>query len=886
MKIRFAVHIVIPLLILFSGLSVIAMQYAVSERYDIKSIREEARNHFRLVNSQIRESANKQLGPDDLEKLNNQLRSMRSTQGDLELAVVVDESNVILASTDARQIRQPFSELPVLSSMAAQIDRDAHVDEALSEIDKNDLIRGVFPFELLDNPQSGEYPEAGLVAIVLNKQHALQIMQEKRLAVATYSGLLLALMTVLLWFFMSRFLVLPLQKLISTVRSFAKGDYSVSANLKQDNEMGEISSLLDSLAMITKEREKAEASRNRLAQIVEESVSEIYIVEAENYQILNANSAARRNLGYSLEDCQTLFPWDIIESVTEDTFDQVSAPLRNGDVAFFEFESRHRRKDGSTYPVHVVSQYMATQTPPVFVAIAQDITERKRQEQNVQLRDRAIAELDVGVSILDAKKPTYPIVYVNRRLCEMSGYSAEQLLFNGAELLRDEKLNSVELPRLNASIKKGKPAQGVMNYRRRDGTGFVGDVTLSPVHGSEGELTHYIAIIQDITERLETEARLHRSQKIEAIGQLAGGVAHDFNNLLSVIIGNIEFLKLSVYNDKHVHLLNQADVAAQMGARLTRKLLRFAKQDQLEPVVLDANEQVREAMNLLRTTIGENYHLRFALARDLWRIRADPGGVENAVINLTLNARDAMPEGGRILIETCNVSLDDGDVNELLGVLPGDYIRLSVADSGVGMTPEIKERIFEPFFTTKDVGENTGLGLASTYGFAQQSGGNVVVDSKAGSGATISLLLPRYDETRDIQRPADEPAVSTAQKNGRVLVVEDDDMVRDLTVERLHVLGYHTTQAANGPDAIALLQQNEHYDLVLTDLVMDGRMSGYDVADWVRLHHPECKVLLTSGYSDERVHDVQSTSGCLPLLQKPYKMAELQDAIDVLLVGD
>ena len=217
--------------------------------------------------------------------------------------------------------------------------------------------------------------------------------------------------------------------------------------------------------------------------------------------------------------------------------------------------------------------------------------------------------------------------------------------------------------------------------------------------------------------------------------------------------------------------------------------------------------------------------------------------------------------------------------------MPGDYIQLSVSDTGVGMTREIKERIFEPFFTTKDVGDNSGLGLASTYGFAQQSGGNVIVDSKAGSGAVISLLLPRYEETSDVQLPADEPTESPVEKKGRVLVVEDDDMVRDLTVERLHVLGYLTTQAANGPDAIALLQQPERYDLVLTDLVMDGRMSGYDVADWVRQYHPGCKVLLTSGYSEERVH-AQSSSDSLPLLQKPYKMAELQAAIVSLFVEE
>ena len=886
MKIRFAVHIVIPVFILLFGLSLIAMQYVVSYRFDRNAIHEEAGNRARLLRSRIALSANEALEPDRLAGLSDELRSMKRMMSDLELAVVVDESDYILASTDTQWIKRPFNELPELSQIALQIIRSNLIDGVLSEIDENHRMYGVFPFELPSGNGLSEQAETGLIGFVLSQQRMMQILQDKRLAIAAYSGLLLALMTVLLWFFMSRFLILPLQRLISTVRSFAMGDFSVSANLKQENEMGEISSLLDSLATINNDREKAQASRNRLAQIVEESVSEIYIADADNYSILNANRAARKNLGYSVEDCQTLMPWDFVEAVTEQNMNQLIAPLRNGVISFLEFETEQRRKDGSTYPVHAVLQFMATQTPPVFTAIVQDITESKRQEQDVNLRDRAIEELDVGVSIIDATKPENPFVYVNRRLCEMSGYPAEQLLGNGPDVLRDEQLNIDELRKLRNSIAKGEPTQGILHFERKDGTGFTGDISMSPVHSAEGDLTHYIAIVRDITARLETEARLNRSQKIEAIGQLAGGVAHDFNNLLSVIIGNIEFLKASVSNEKHLLLLSQADVAAQMGARLTRKLLSFAKQDQLEPVVLDANEQVREAMNLLRTTIGENYHLTFALARDLWRIRADPSGIENAVINLSLNARDAMPEGGQILIETCNVSLDGGDVHESLGVMPGDYIQLSVSDSGHGMTREIKERIFEPFFTTKDVSKNTGLGLASTYGFAQQSGGNVLVDSRAGSGAVISLLLPRYEDKSDVQSLVDNDGINPSVGGCRVLVVEDDEMVRDVTVQRLHALGYLTTQAANGPEAIDLLQHDEHYDLVLTDLVMDGGMSGFEVADWVQEHHPECKVLLTSGYSEETVHDGLSTIANSPLLQKPYKMADLQQAVSALLAGD
>ncbi|ASJ74044.1 hybrid sensor histidine kinase/response regulator [Granulosicoccus antarcticus] len=881
MKIRFTVLAIFPLMVLLAGLLVITMQYAVSYQFDSAAVHGKSASHFQVISAQLKASASGGPNETQFESLSGEMRWLKSTMRDLQIAVVLDDTETIIDSSDPQAIGRSLNEFPGLNDFATQFSRESLLGGQLYNIGDGGLAYGVLAFELPGNA-AGSNPEIGLIGLILDQRQLVSILKKKRLSIAGYSTLILFIVTVTFWILLGRFFIDPLLRLRSTIRSFSKGDYSVSANLVQGNEMGEISLLLDSLASIHREKDKAEASRNRLAQIVEDSVSEIYVADAKSYKILNANRAARENMGYSLEECVDLMPWDFVGDLTEQNVGEVVALLSRGDLDFYNFETTHKRKDGSIYPVQASLQIMTNQSPPVVAAMVQDMTERNRQQEDVRLRDRAIEELDVGVGIVDVRKAGRPIVYVNRHLCEMTGYTAEQLIGSGPEIFRDEDHNDDGVCKIDAALAKGDPVQVLMTYKRKTGTKYIVDLYLSPVHDTEGHLTHYVGIIRDVTKKLETEAQLNRSQKIEAIGQLAGGVAHDFNNLLSVIIGNIEFLKCEADDEHQKELLNQADAAAQMGARLTRKLLSFAKQDQLEQLVLDVNEQIQEAMSLLRTTIGDNYSLDSSLDPDLWHICADPTGIENAVVNLTLNARDAMPEGGLIMIETHNVSIGADEAGDYLGVAAGDYVRLSVSDSGCGMSADVVERIFEPFYTTKDVGENSGLGLASTYGFARQSGGNVIVDSNAGSGAMISVLLPRSEKEMILTEPMQEAEVEHAAESCRVLVVEDDEMVMEVTVERLHAFGYLTTQVTSGLEAIALLEKDASFDLVLTDLVMGGGVSGYDVADWVHQHLPSCKVLLTSGYSDQRVEG-QHSDKRPRLLQKPYRMADLKEAINAVL---
>lgn len=424
----------------------------------------------------------------------------------------------------------------------------------------------------------------------------------------------------------------------------------------------------------------------------------------------------------------------------------------------------------------------------------------------------------------------------------------------------------------------------------REVTGKRKDGTIFPMHLSVGEFTengekYYTGIIHDLTARKDAEQALLQVQKMDAIGQLTGGVAHDFNNLLTVIVGNLELMEIQMGAFEHSDLLNEAMEAAELGARLTERLLSFARRSPLEPHIVELNGLISGLTDMLRRTLGATIELKTILADDPWFVKVDPTQFESAIVNLAVNARDAMPEGGRLVVETRNMALDEGYIADELELSPDDYVQVSVTDTGTGMPAEIIRRVFEPFYTTKDVGEGTGLGLSMVYGFGKQSGGHVTIYSELGTGTTINLYLPRHRDASDMSEKRDaEPQLKSAE-GGTILVVEDDKRVRRLTRGRVEALGYQVLEAMHGPAALQVLAENSDIDLVFTDLVMPGGMSGYEVAQHVQESHPEIKVLLTSGYAEELINSDKLSARNLKLLRKPYRQAALAEAMSGALEG-
>jgi PAS domain S-box-containing protein len=459
-------------------------------------------------------------------------------------------------------------------------------------------------------------------------------------------------------------------------------------------------------------------------------------------------------------------------------------------------------------------------------------------------------------------------VQVNPALCALVGRSAEDLVGRPwSEIVHPDDRAAL--------LTRSVPLQGRVTLEVRLLTSADAVVwlrlTRSWLPAAPGLPPVLLAIGEDVTPQRDMQARLRQAQRLEAVGQLTGGVAHDFNNLLAIIVLDAELLAEALADDpEHGRLAAEIVATAGHGAELTRRLLAFARRQTLQPRAMDLNASITEAASLLRRTLGPAFQVELNLASGLWPLRADPSQVGDALLNLALNARDAMPDGGTLTIATANAPVAaDAATPELPA---GDYVSLTVADTGTGMTPEVLERAMEPFFTTKPPGAGTGLGLSMIYGFARQSGGTLVLDSAPGAGTTVRLLLPRAPAGTPAPVPEDRPEVLPVGSE-TVLLVDDNMAVRRVAARHLAALGYSVHEAENGPAALALLQSDTRVDLLFTDIIMPGGMTGVALAQAGRRLQPALKVLYTSGFA--RITEDGSEAEPTPLLRKPFRRRAL-----------
>jgi signal transduction histidine kinase len=394
--------------------------------------------------------------------------------------------------------------------------------------------------------------------------------------------------------------------------------------------------------------------------------------------------------------------------------------------------------------------------------------------------------------------------------------------------------------------------------------------------------------------RRETEATLRQSQKLEAVGQLTGGIAHDFNNLLTIIVGNLDTMRRRLQDDASqlsatlAKPLNLAVQGSRSAARLTHRLLAFSRQQALEPKRLDINRLVAGMSDLLRRTLGEAINVEAVLAGGLWPTFVDANQLENALINLGVNARDAMPNGGHLTIETANAYLDDAYARRFSDVAAGQYVLLSVTDTGTGIAADVLEHVFEPFFTTKTAREGSGLGLAMVHGFVKQSGGHIRIYSEVGQGTTVKVYLPRYTQTEEMaavpaETPPSEDGTLLAQSAATILVVEDNDGVREYAASALGELGYRVLEATDGPNALKMIDASPHVDLLFTDVVLPNGVNGRVLADRVRDKLPHVPVLFTTGYTQNAIVHHGRLDAHVHLLSKPYTQQELARKVHELL---
>jgi PAS domain S-box-containing protein len=511
----------------------------------------------------------------------------------------------------------------------------------------------------------------------------------------------------------------------------------------------------------------------------------------------------------------------------------------------------------------------------------QDVTDLINAEHQLReardFLDLTLNAAPMPIAYMEEREGARVVRYVNKAMEAWLGRTREEMVGKrGGEVFPADSISAVQ-PHL-ATLARGEALQ-LRSQGTRAGMVREWQNYFVPQLSPSGQFLGFFVIVYDLTEQKRLEARLTQAQKMEAIGQLTGGIAHDFNNLLGVVIGNLQLLERSVAETPALaRKVHTAMRAAVRGADLTRRLLAFARRQILDPAVLDLNRQLTSITELLQRTLGESIEVRMVQSHDLWSTRVDAGQFENAILNLAINARDAMPQGGRLTVRTQNVTLDAAFCAQHPSIEPGEFVSVTVSDTGVGMEPDLLKRVFEPFFTTKESGKGSGLGLAMVNGFAEQAGGLAQIQSQVGKGTTVQLLLPRC---LDEQVEREDTVVTKTAPGGTetILVVEDDADLRETVVTTLTQFGYHAIAAGNAAAALRVLSGPEPVDLLFTDVMMPGGVLGPALAKRARELRPGIRVLFTTGYAENAVLAGATSVSAADVINKPYRNEDLATRI-------
>jgi PAS domain S-box-containing protein len=646
---------------------------------------------------------------------------------------------------------------------------------------------------------------------------------------------------------------------------------------------GQLARLLGTLRREATSERNLRTERERLFSAVVESSNDAIITQSLDGTVTAWNRAAERVFGFiSIEAVGR--PIDIIvpperRAEVRAILEQISRGERIED-----YETVRVHKDGRQVDVSLTVSPIRSLTGEIVGGskIARDITESKRTEkalnQEIEERQR-IFETSHDLILVTDTAGNFVQVSPSARV--ILGYDpAEMIGHSAVDFIHPDDLDSTR--REMRAARRGKEMRNFeTRYVHKDGQA----VTLNWTGTWSEPVRRHFFIGRDLTEKQAAEAQLRHIQKMDAIGQLTGGVAHDFNNILTVITGTIGILEDAVAKQPElVAITRLIDEAAERGANLTKHLLAFARKQPLQPLEVDVNSLVLEAAKLLHPTLGENVEITPLLAEDAWTALVDPNQLTTAVLNLALNARDAMPNGGKLALETSNIYLDENYASMHSEVTSGNYVMVAVSDTGTGIPAALLERVFDPFFTTKEVGKGTGLGLSMVFGFVKQSGGHIKIYSEEGHGTSVKMYLPR---ATGLNQTAAEAAVSSNIEGGTetVLIVEDDSLVRRYVMTQIESLGYSTLEAANASDALHIIDTAPSVDLLFTDVIMPGVMNGRQLVDEALRRRPSLKTLYTSGYTENAiVHHGRLDSGVL-LLAKPYRKSELARMLRLALGG-
>ena len=702
----------------------------------------------------------------------------------------------------------------------------------------------------------------------------------------------------------------PILDLVRTARAVSEhDDYSIRAQTPNRDEFGLLVSAFNAMLeqLETRDRElwdyhehleeqvvartadlsKANMQLALQAAALKAAANSIVITDKDG-AIVWTNPAFSAETGYAPEEVVGKTQ-RILKSGQQDVefYDDLWKTITSGQIWYGEITNR--RKNGTLYVEEMSITPVRSEQGEIthFVAIKQNITSRKQSEEALrQAEEKYRGMFEDAVVGIFRTTPAGQLLSANRALAQLCGYdSPKEMLDNVKDMARDVYSE----PETRETFKRLLAEKGVVRnfeyqIHRRDGSVAWLLQNARALKNEKGEILYYEGTMHDVTERKILEEQLRQSQKMEAVGRLAGGVAHDFNNALGVIMGYGELLDLNLPPDSPLHK-NAKEIikAGQRAASLTRQLLAFSRKQTIQPVVLDLNSVIIETEKMLHRLIGEDIDLTIIRESKLKNVKADRGQITQILMNLAVNARDAMPEGGKLLIETANAELTEAEARQYQFVEPGQFVLVRVSDTGCGIDPTTLTHIFEPFFTTKAEGVGTGLGLSMVYGIVKQSNGYIVVDSEVGKGTTFRIYLPQV-QSASSSRSVEEhrPLPSGAET---ILLVEDEEAIRGLARGCLQAKGYKVVDAGDGNAAINTASQyNGKIDLLLTDVIMPG-MNGREVAGILSKSRPEIKALYISGYTDDRLSSHGVLEPGVALLMKPFTIEDLLVAVRNVLDG-
>ncbi len=651
-----------------------------------------------------------------------------------------------------------------------------------------------------------------------------------------------------------------------------------------DNEWGEVS--LSVIRDVTdQKRMEAELreSEQRYRTLFERAGDGIIVVDVEGDQagkIVSANHVAAEMHGYQIEEFLTLSMSDLDTPEEANRMTGLFRQIRQGQL--IKTEHYHARKDGTVLHIELSAGLIEIDGHKYSLSINRDITERKKAEAERLLLAKAIEQAAESVEIVDSDGR---IVYVNPAFERTSGYSRTELVGQRPSVLAAGKNDEALYREMWATIKNGEIWTGNLINKRKDGKLFEEEVTISPVKDEFGRSVNYVAVKRDVTNEVLLQKQLLEAQKMEAVGTLAGGIAHDFNNLLQIISGFAEMALFDITeNQTGYSELNEIRHAARSAAELTQGLLTFSRrvENKLRPV--DLNQELERLTRMLNRTLPKMIKIEMNLAEPLCTVNADPAQLQQVVMNLAVNARDAMDNGGTLLIETKNVYLDEEYCESHLGASPGNYVRLTISDSGIGMDEETRKHIFDPFFSTKEIGKGTGLGLSIAFGIVKGHGGDIICDTEPGAGTSFSIYLPALAAPHRETRKGHVSAL--AGGNETILLVEDEEPVQRLATQMLEKVGYSVLTATNGKEGVEVFfRHREQIDLVILDLIMP-EMGGRDCLRRILKSAPDTKVIVASGYAADGEIDAAVKEGARASIRKPYLARQMLETIRTILDED